>query len=320
MKKILTLLALCATVLSAQAQMYSYTIQGTVVNVPDELTSLPIVIGYSTGNGMWDVITVDAASGAFSATVETYSTQGFMSVSWLDCNNAQGYDSLYYSTAFPLITTVINYCPDGVDPVDPGNGGNDGGFEIFDGDSVTILGTPEYNVVVVVSPPGADSTYSWSFGDGGTSDDDFPVYVYNSSGTYDLCLIVWGPNGDSSMYCQTFTIDDNGNVGGGIQTPYTLVVVSSFVVGVNEAASLGGISVFPNPVNETSRLSLNLTDAFAGQLQVLSIDGRLLRNQRLTLGAGKNQVDFATQDLESGMYMVRLVDAAGRSVSRTFVK
>lgn len=317
MKKLLTLLALCATVLSAGAQMYSYTIQGSVVNVPDALTSLPVTIGYSTGNGMWDVITVDASSGEFTATIETYSTQGFMSVSWLDCNNYQGYDSLYYSIDFPVITTVFNYCPDGVDPVNPGT--DDDGFEVFDGDSVAVDGGP-YNVVVVVDAPGADSTYSWSFGDGGTSDDDFPVYVYNSSGTYELCLIVWQPNGDTSMYCQSFTIDADGNVGGGIQTGYTLAVVSSASVGVREQSNLGGISVFPNPVNETSRLSLNLNQAFSGQLQVLSIDGRLLRNQFLSLGAGMNQVDFSTNNLESGMYLVRLVDAAGRSTSRTFVK
>ena len=41
-------------------------------------------------------------------------------------------------------------------------------------------------------------TWSWTFGDGGTSTDQNPVYTYNEAGTYDVSLTVTGPGGSNT--------------------------------------------------------------------------------------------------------------------------
>jgi PKD repeat protein len=46
---------------------------------------------------------------------------------------------------------------------------------------------------------GAPSSWSWNFGDGGTSDQQNPTYTYLNQGTYDVSLSVSGAGGSSSV-------------------------------------------------------------------------------------------------------------------------
>jgi PKD repeat protein len=46
---------------------------------------------------------------------------------------------------------------------------------------------------------GEISSYAWSFGDGGTSNAQHPVYEYTASGTYTVTLKVVGPGGENSL-------------------------------------------------------------------------------------------------------------------------
>ena len=49
-------------------------------------------------------------------------------------------------------------------------------------------------------------TYNWVFGDGNTSNLQYPTHVYNQVGDYNLCLTYTDANGCSSNYCDTITI------------------------------------------------------------------------------------------------------------------
>jgi PKD repeat protein len=44
------------------------------------------------------------------------------------------------------------------------------------------------------------SSYSWQFGDGGTSTQQNPAYVYNNAGTYTVTLTIVSPAGCSSSF------------------------------------------------------------------------------------------------------------------------
>ena len=37
--------------------------------------------------------------------------------------------------------------------------------------------------------------YEWLFGDGSSSGEDQPIHTYNSPGTYDITLLIYGPDG-----------------------------------------------------------------------------------------------------------------------------
>lgn len=52
------------------------------------------------------------------------------------------------------------------------------------------------------------TTYSWSFGDGGTSSTKHPYYTYNRQGQYYVCLTVSDTNNNCSItYCDTIQVD-----------------------------------------------------------------------------------------------------------------
>ena len=67
-----------------------------------------------------------------------------------------------------------------------------------------FVGTPtsgEAPLEVTFTDLSADSvnTWNWDFGDGGTSNFQNPVYVYNDAGTYNVSLTVEGPGGSNEM-------------------------------------------------------------------------------------------------------------------------
>jgi len=68
------------------------------------------------------------------------------------------------------------------------------------GDSVQFYGE--------VSGGTSPYTWSWDFDDGGSSDEQNPVHVYDSSGTYNVCLTVTGDCGDSDTDCISVGIND----------------------------------------------------------------------------------------------------------------
>lgn len=47
----------------------------------------------------------------------------------------------------------------------------------------------------------------WTFGDGGTSDDEHPNHEYAQSGTYEVCLVVENNEGCHAQYCISIVVD-----------------------------------------------------------------------------------------------------------------
>ena len=64
--------------------------------------------------------------------------------------------------------------------------------------TVTVFASVEgYQVAFTATVTNAD-TYAWTFGDGGTSTDQNPVYTYTQSGSYTATLTVTGDGGSES--------------------------------------------------------------------------------------------------------------------------
>jgi len=51
------------------------------------------------------------------------------------------------------------------------------------------------------------SHYQWSFGDGSGSMEENPVHAYNRTGTYEVCLTAYNPQGCASRSCRTISAD-----------------------------------------------------------------------------------------------------------------
>ncbi len=67
----------------------------------------------------------------------------------------------------------------------------------FTGDPTS--GVPPLTVTFTDMSTDSVNTWSWDFGDGGSSTEQNPVYIYNTEGTYDVSLTVSGPGGSNTM-------------------------------------------------------------------------------------------------------------------------
>ncbi|TXC82131.1 GEVED domain-containing protein [Luteibaculum oceani] len=132
----------------------------------------------------------------------------------------------------------------------------------------------------------AFENYNWSFGTGQTSDQITPVYQYENTGVYRVCLDIQDENGCVNTRCK----DVN----------YT--VVSS----IAEAGELS-FTYFPNPVGNELNIELNTTVSQT-QITVVAADGKTIKPSfKKEVLNGKTIYRLDTDELSSGLYMVHLV-------------
>ena len=92
------------------------------------------------------------------------------------------------------------------------NGGGGGGNPNCDASFQSLaLGSQYFFVSNSSGLPGY--THSWTFGDGNSSSQASPNHVYTTSGTYNVCHIILGPN-CSDTSCQSITVNTGGGGGG----------------------------------------------------------------------------------------------------------
>jgi hypothetical protein len=78
------------------------------------------------------------------------------------------------------------------------------------------------------------------------------------------------------------------------------------------------VRMFPVPANE--RINVNVGDSRSSlKAEVLEMSGRTLISRNITAG-GNTTISIPTAELAKGMYMVRLIDESGASLTRKFVK
>lgn len=123
------------------------------------------------------------------------------------------------------------------------------------------------------------TSYSWDFGDGGTSTETSPTHVYAGNGDYTVCLTATASCGEASI-CRNLDIS----------------------VGMpEEAARQAGISLFPSPAAD--RITVQAPTAIA-TLQLIDAGGRITT---MLPGAGASRLTLDVQQLPAGLYAVRVL-------------
>jgi uncharacterized delta-60 repeat protein len=168
------------------------------------------------------------------------------------------------------------------------------------------------NVVLVNSSTGSNLTYLWDFGDGNTSNAQFPTHTYSTSGNYYLCLTIDDGAGCVDMYCDS--IGENGVVFNK-QTGFTInVIAPPLVTQVNEQAALtSGMNIYPNPTGNLLNVVLNEKEHY--QLTIVAIDGKWLESKPIV---GNTTVDVSKY--ASGMYFITATNNEGKVYQSKFVK
>ena len=137
------------------------------------------------------------------------------------------------------------------------------------------------------------TTYSWTFGDGGSSTEQNPTHTYSNPGTYNVFLIV-------SNNCGTFVIEQ-------------IVVITS---GTGEASWIEGFRLFPNPNTGSFTVEMNGLPQDEVEFVLFNMLGQHIRRETMDFGTGSMLRNFDYGDLAAGVYTLR-VQAAGQAM---FVK
>jgi hypothetical protein len=105
--------------------------------------------------------------------------------------------------------------------------------------------------------------------------------------------------------------DPAANLLAGVRLPAATLAVSPTPTAVPDAGPFG-FHLAPNPFNPRTRITLDLTPDTEARLEIRDLRGRLLATPWRGRG-GALPVDWDASDLPSGVYLVRLIAADGRS-------
>ena len=167
--------------------------------------------------------------------------------------------------------------------------------------------------------------FLWNFGDGTSSTDPYPTHFYASGGPYTLCLTMSDASNCTATYCDSVSVDANGIYNGFAGTPnnnrsgFTINVLQQQPTAIDEQENLNALELWPNPVNDAINLSLLSARGSRLQLSVIDLNGRVVKSTSNAIAKGNNRFNLPVNDLESGMYLLRISDD-NNVISRRFVK
>lgn len=143
-------------------------------------------------------------------------------------------------------------------------------------------------------------SWNWNFDDPGSGADNTssiqnPEHVFSSNGNYDVTLWV------TNVYGCTDSI----------------TIPSGVNVGIEETASLSGVSLYPNPVSEVLWVMAYSSINQESNVQIVDAAGRVVLNKKMLLKSGLNQLEFDATQLAEGSYVLMMQQEQGR-LSNTF--
>ena len=147
---------------------------------------------------------------------------------------------------------------------------------------------PDGNLVTFTNLSIDADSYSWNFGDAGTSTLENPSHVYASSGTYNVCLTA-------------FNVYDE----------HTACKLINIKVGVVDLALSQAISVYPSPASTTVNIQV---DGNFGTLYAELYNA--LGEKVINTSSFNGNVQFDVTSLASGNYIVKVTSENGRYATR----
>ena len=219
----------------------------------------------------------------------------------------------YYDTLITCISTMNTYCCDilvwdgnnwitssGSKPPPLNCNVNFYWWQNFD----SINNTFTTDIYCVENSTGGTGpfTYNWVFGDGNTSNVQYPTHVYNQVGDYNLCLTFTDANGCSSNYCDTITISSKSN-------GYTLNVIDESQINtldILSSESKNKSIIYPNPVNKLSFLDYSSNKNSDLSLTYIDYSGRIIKNEYVKISTGNNKIKLSTEGLNNGVYYLKI--------------
>jgi len=306
MKKIaVALLFLYIVLVAFASRAESISISGILANTGGN----PVAINVTDGDTI-DVTVYSDTIGFYNIVVNTNYPDGSLYLSFHDCNAALHDTMINFYPGLPPVTYNADYCPSvGTDSCyahynitydQPNNTFN---LEI---DSVT-----QQNAV----------TYLWTFGDGYSSELQFPTHEYTTNGLYEVCVNISEPDSGVCQYCHTLGIDSAGSAV--LRTDadgFTVNVVPFGSLSTNALIDVSPIEVYPNPTDGLVTLRFASKNATQYDVSVSNTSGKEVMKQRVQVRTGNNEVPLSLENLSQGIYVVALSSTDKEVTSRVVIK
>jgi PKD repeat protein len=134
----------------------------------------------------------------------------------------------------------------------------------------------------------ANTSYSWTFGDGGTSNLQNPSHTYAQPGTYHVCL--------------TITVNNNGTFCTDTHCQNVIIEVSPGNI-LQAQARLQAAYISPDAMLHFNYESASSSHA---SIQLFDIAGALIQSFNYKLNPGTNQIKLENSGLKNNFYILKV--------------
>lgn len=152
-------------------------------------------------------------------------------------------------------------------------------------------------------------SYLWDFGDGTTSNIQYPLHQYTVPGQYIVCLTVTstvGASTCSSTYCDSSSV--HKMAAGFLMSQFN--VIPSIVTSINETEKNIDIKTYPNPISD--ELVIEFTNKGFEKLSYTLIDalGRIILSKNFE----NDKTTINTSQLSQGFYNLNIINADNKKI------
>ncbi|MDQ3051437.1 MAG: PKD domain-containing protein [Bacteroidota bacterium] len=179
-------------------------------------------------------------------------------------------------------------------------------------DSVTQHTYYAYNLATGVAP----LNYTWSWGDGTSSNTAYPSHTYSGPGLYTICLTITDATGCTSNTCYQWQLLRLSGSG----VPVTINVLPG-TTGIQETGIINALTVYPNPATDVINSTFTLAKETAVTLKVVNITGQAVYSLPSTVyPSGTHAIKLNTSGLAKGLYLVEIQGDDFRSQTKIVVR
>ncbi len=162
------------------------------------------------------------------------------------------------------------------------------------------------------------TNYFWDFGDGNTSNAQYPTHTYADTGVYLVCLTitsVLGTDTCTDTFCDSVGFDANGNlVYKTGQQGFTINVIDPKTVGLEETTLENSFSLYPNPSNGSVNLHWE-EHIEVTKVELMHINGQLVQSEQVEQAS-----NLQLEGLQNGLYVLRIMSDQGVTSLRLMVE
>ena len=190
---------------------------------------------------------------------------------------------------------------------------------------------PDNNVYFVNSSLGNNLTYSWDFGDGGTSTEQFPTYVFGDEAVmHNVCLTITGDECNDEFCMEISGTSGSGLIAQGEKPSTQLSKENGFTfiaipvpgtpTGQNEIENQIPLGVYPNPSTGNVTLEMNLKNSGNGIVKITDITGKNVLEQNVVTVSSLNTISLNIENLTDGIYLIQYLGKQNSKVQKVVLQ